>query len=196
MLDSKTLFVSSTRLAEVLGIKATQVRKDMTYLGAIGKRGVGYHVLTLRTKLRETLGLTSQRKVIIVGAGNLGQALIGHGPFQGDDFQIVAGFDIASRVVGRVIDGVKILDLAELNKLVRRLRVSVALLAVPPDQAQTVTDLIVAAGIEGVLNLSPVHVKAPRGVTVRNVDVAEQLHVLTFRMQRTAKLSAAQTEKY
>ena len=150
--------ISSRGLAEQFQLNAAQIRKDLAYFGEFGVRGVGYYVKDLRRHIREILGLHRQLKVVIMGAGNLGLALADYPGFRHDGFDIVALFDTARDKVGQYSrGGVPIRHARELERLVERERLDIAVLAVPAESAQEVVDAVVGAGVKAILNFSPGH---------------------------------------
>ncbi len=177
--------ISSRGLAEQFQLNAAQIRKDLAHFGEFGVRGVGYYVKDLRRHLREILGLHRQLKVVIVGAGNLGLALADYPGFRTDGFDIVALFDTAREKVGQYSrSGVPIRHARELDRLVERERVDIAVLAVPAEAAQDVVDAVVQSGIKAILNFSPGALRVPRGVKLKHVDLTVSLESLSFFLAR------------
>jgi len=177
--------VSSQTLAEKFGLNSAQIRKDLAYFGEFGVRGVGYVVTDLKDNLTKILGLTRNRKVLIVGAGNLGMALADYAGFNTGGFQIVALFDNdRGKVGGRSRGGVPVHDIASLSRVARRERASIAIVAVPAPAAQKVLDLLGRAGIRAVLNFAPAQLKLRPGITLKAVDLKIQLENLVFHLSR------------
>jgi redox-sensing transcriptional repressor len=177
--------VSSQTLAEKFGLNSAQIRKDLAYFGEFGVRGVGYVVTDLKDNLTKILGLTRNRKVLIVGAGNLGMALADYAGFNTGGFQIVALFDNdKGKVGGRSRGGVPVHDIASLSQVARRERASIAIVAVPAPAAQKVLDLLGRAGIRAVLNFAPAQLKLRPGITLKAVDLKIQLENLVFHLSR------------
>jgi redox-sensing transcriptional repressor len=177
--------ISSKGLAEQFQLNAAQIRKDLAYFGEFGVRGVGYYVKDLRRHLREILGLHRQLRVIIMGAGNLGLALADYPGFSRDGFDIVALFDTAREKIGQYSrGGVPIRNAREIDRLVERERVDIAVLAVPAEVAQEVADTVVSSGIKAILNFSPGTVRVPKGVKLKNVDLTVTLESLSFFLAR------------
>lgn len=173
--------VSSTALAQRFDLNAALFRKDLAHFGEFGVRGVGYDVAALRQHLRAILGLDRRHRVVIVGAGNLGLALADYAGFRSDGFDIVTLVDSAADKVGtQSRGGVPVGDAAQLATLVDRERLDIAVVAVPPAEAQQVVDQLVKAGICAVLNFSPAPVRVPEHVKVRSVDLSLQLEGLSF----------------
>lgn len=177
--------ISSKELADQFHLNAAQIRKDLAYFGEFGVRGVGYYVKDLRRHIREILGLNRQIKVVIIGAGNLGLALADYPGFRHDGFEIIALFDTAREKVGQYSKGgVVIRNLKDLDKLVERERVEIAMIAVPAPAAQAVVDLVVEAGVRAVLNFSPDTLRVPKGTKLKNVDLTVSLESLSFFLAR------------
>jgi redox-sensing transcriptional repressor len=176
--------ISSEGLAELAGVNAAKVRKDLSYLGSYGTRGVGYEVAFLVYQIRRELGLTHDWPVVIVGAGNLGQALAGYGGFGERGFPVAGVVDIEPSKVGSVIGGVRVRHIADLQQIVQSRRVSIGVVATPPAAAQDAADRLVRAGVTSILNFAPVVLAVPRGISVRKVDLAVELQILSYYEQR------------
>lgn len=172
--------ISSRRLAEALQATDAQVRKDLAYFGQFGRPGVGYRVAELTDKIRHILNTDKVWPVVVVGAGDLGRALLRHKGFLAKGFELVAAFDVASRVVGSNVGGVPVRHVEEMEDFIRTNDVRLAVLAVPPQAAQGVCDVLCRVGIRGILNFAPISVQTPDLVTVRQVDLAAQLEQLSF----------------
>jgi redox-sensing transcriptional repressor len=178
--------VSSDRLAELAGVNAAKVRKDLSYLGSYGTRGVGYEVGYLVYQIRGELGLNHDWPVVIVGAGNLGQALANYGGLGQRGFPVAGVVDLDEVKVGTVVGGVRVRPLGELGQIVRSANVSIGVVATPASAAQAAADLLVAAGVTSILNFAPVVLAVPPAVLVRRVDLAVELQVLSYYEQRRA----------
>lgn len=176
--------VSSARLAELAGVNAAKVRKDLSYLGTYGVRGVGYDVEYLLGQVGEALGLNVDAPVIIVGAGNLGQALASYEGFSSRGFPIVALVDASPTKVGQVIDGIEVAHIDALPELVERLQISVGIISTPAEAAQDVADALVSAGVRSILSFAPTILQVPDSVPLRKVDVAMELQILSYYQQR------------
>lgn len=172
--------VSSERLAERGGITSAQVRKDLSFFGNFGRRGLGYNVTQLRCKIGDILGLGRHWSVALLGAGNLGLALFAYKAFQKQGFCIEAVFDTDADKVGREWDGVVIRDIAELPQLARERKFDIAIVAVPERAAQQVADAAVAAGIRGILNFAPVKLSIAHDVALRDVDLSIAMESLSY----------------
>ena len=176
--------VSSARLAELAGVNAAKVRKDLSYLGTYGVRGVGYDVEYLLAQVGEALGLDVEAPVVIVGMGNLGQALAHYGGFSSRGFPIVGLVDASPDKVGMIIDGIEVAHIDALPELVDRLGVSVGIISTPASAAQQVADALVAAGVRSILTFAPTVLQVPDSVPLRKVDVATELQILSYYQQR------------
>jgi redox-sensing transcriptional repressor len=175
--------VSSAALAKVAGVKPTQLRKDLTYFGQFGTRGLGYNVEALCTRLTDVLGTTQLQPVILVGAGNLGSALLRYPGFAKEGFEVVAAFDLeATKTRARSL-GVKVLPMTKLGEFVRAESVKMAILTVPATVAQEVTNVLVDAGVLAILNFAPIFLQVPDKVVVNNVDLAIELENLSYFIQ-------------
>lgn len=172
--------VSSEALAGASGVNSAKLRKDLSFLGSYGTRGVGYSVEELVDEISDTLGLTSERAVVIVGVGNLGSALASYAGFSDRGFRIAALVDADPRRIGSTVGGRTIESVEDLPAIVAERRVSIAVLATPASAAQGVADVLVAAGVSAILNFAPAHLEAPDGVTVRKVDLSTELQILAF----------------
>jgi redox-sensing transcriptional repressor len=175
--------VSSAALAKAAGVKPTQLRKDLTYFGQFGTRGLGYNVEALSRRLTEALGTTQLQPVILVGAGHLGSALLRYHGFAKEGFEVVAAFDLkASRPRAKEL-GVKVLPMTKLGEFVAANRIKMAILTVPGMVAQEVANELVASGILAILNFAPIILQVPDNVVVNNVDLAIELENLSYFIQ-------------
>ena len=172
--------VSSAALAKAAGVKPTQLRKDLTYFGQFGTRGLGYDVEALSAKLTEALGNARLQPVILVGVGNLGIALLHYGGFAKEGFEIIAAFDADPALKRSTEIRVPLLGMDALRSFVLERNVKMAILAVPATAAQEVVNELVHAGIMGILNFSPTLLQTPDGVVVNNVDLALELENLSY----------------
>ena len=183
--------VSSEQLAELAGMNAAKVRKDLSYLGSYGTRGVGYDVAFLTYQVQRELGLNHEWPIVIVGAGNLGQALANYGGFTERGFSIAGVFDSDSSKVGGVVGGARVRHIDDLSQIVQAKNVSIGVLATPGEAAQEAANRLVRAGVGSILNFAPVVLSVPRGVFVRKVDLAGELQILSYHEQRRAVNAAA-----
>jgi len=178
--------VSSEALADAAGVGSAKLRKDLSHLGSYGIRGVGYDVQELVLHISRALGLGQRWSVVLVGVGNLGQALAGYGGSDERGFRIAALFDADPARVGEVVAGRAIRALADLPALVRDEDVSIGVIATPAEAAQDVCDRLVAAGVRSILNFAPTVLQVPEGVDVRRVDLSNELQILSFHAHRKA----------
>jgi redox-sensing transcriptional repressor len=180
----QTTTISSERLAEMAGVNAAKVRKDLSYLGSYGTRGVGYDVEYLLFQMSRELGLTKDWPVVIVGIGNLGAALANYGGFGERGFPVGALVDADPAKVGTVLGGHTIRHVDDLPDLVGELGIAIGIIATPAAGAQDVADRLVAAGITSILNFAPAVLAVPPEASLRKVDLALELQILSFYRQR------------
>lgn len=189
LLADGTRAVSSQQLAERFGLNSAQVRKDLAYFGQFGVRGLGYYTEELKGNLERILGLNQQWEVALVGLGNLGSALLNYRGFQQRGFRVVAAFDNDPRKVGMRIGRVPVFDVERIVPILKRRRIKMAVIAVPAAAAQAVTDQLVAAGVNAILNFAPTQLSVPKRVKVQNVDLSVMLKTLSFYTARSARAS-------
>jgi redox-sensing transcriptional repressor len=178
--------VSSEQLAELAGVNAAKVRKDLSYLGSYGTRGVGYDVAELVDEIAHELGLTQDWPVAIIGLGNLGRALANYRGFGARGFRIVALVDADPAVVGSRVAELAVESIDDLDRIVADRDVAIGVIATPANAAQEVTDRLVDAGVGSILNFAPAVVTVPEGVSLRKVDLATELQILSFYQQHRA----------
>ena len=174
--------ISSKELAEKLGFKSSQVRKDLSYFGAFGKRGVGYDTNYLLKMIERILGVNKSWSVVVIGAGNLGHALINYEILKKNGFYIVGIFDIDPKKIGKKIGELTIINMKDFKEFVKKSKVEIAVIAVPPSSAQQVADTIVESGIKGIVNFSPVIINVPQGIIVEEIDISIPFKNLTFKL--------------
>jgi redox-sensing transcriptional repressor len=184
MAERGTHTISSEALAAAAGVNSAKIRKDLSYLGSYGTRGVGYDVEYLIHQISRELGLTQDWATCIVGAGNLGQALANYGGFAERGFRIAAVLDADESMVGATIGGVRVEHVGDAERIVKEEEISIAILAVPAHAAQDVADRLVAAGITSILNFAPAVLQVPEWVSLRKVDLSIELQILSFYEQR------------
>jgi redox-sensing transcriptional repressor len=182
--ESGVSTVSSDVLATAAGVGPAKLRKDLSHLGSYGTRGVGYDVEFLVYQISRALGLTQHYSVVIVGVGNLGQALAGYGGFGTRGFKVAGLVDADRARVGSTIAGVEVRHVDELELIVKDYEVSIGVIATPASAAQDMCDRLVGAGVTSVLNFAPVVLSVPEGVDVRKVDLSIELQILAFHEQR------------
>lgn len=172
--------ISSAAMEEATGINAAQFRKDLSYFGEFGKPGIGYNIAELKQRIAEILKTEHEQPVILVGAGNLGSALVGYNGLRRHNFNIVAAFDNNYNKIGRQLWDLEILDVNDLKTANESLGAKIAIVAVPAPAAQKVVDMLVEAGVKVILNFAPTAIRAPKGVVVRNVCFIQELTVLSY----------------
>jgi redox-sensing transcriptional repressor len=181
--DNKIQTVSSEMLAKVAAVKPTQLRKDLTYLGQFGTRGLGYDVAELSKRISDELGTTRLQPVVLVGVGHLGLALLSYRGFEKEGFEIVAAFDIDPTRRREKQVSQAILPVDELAEFAHQHKIKMAILTVPAAVAQEVTNLLVNCGITGILNFAPIVLHVPEEVMVNNVNLAIELENLSYFIQ-------------
>jgi redox-sensing transcriptional repressor len=183
--------VSSEELASLAGVNAAKVRKDLSYLGSYGTRGVGYDIEYLLYQITRELGLTQDWPAAIVGVGNLGRALASYKGFSERGFRISALFDVDDSVVGTEVGGLDVKHLDDLKDTVVSEAITIGIIATPPASAQEVAERLVDAGIKSILNFAPAVVAVTPDVNVRKVDLSIELQILSFYQQRTQAIQTA-----
>lgn len=172
--------LSSDQLAALAGVNAAKVRKDLSYLGSYGTRGVGYDVAYLIYQIKRELGLLHEWNVVVVGAGNLGNALANYNGFSSRGFPVAGIVDKDSDKVGKKVGTVTVRHVDELHDIVRRHDVSIGVIATPSGAAQEAADLLVAAGIRSILNFASTVLTVPEHISVRSVDLGVELQILGY----------------
>jgi redox-sensing transcriptional repressor len=178
--------LSSGALATRAGTTSAQVRKDLSFFGSFGKRGLGYDVHALAGELREILGLNRRYRVVMVGAGRLASALVQYSGFHARGFDIVAVLEKDPAKIGQRWGEVHVQDVSRLEKVVREEAVDLAVLVTPADPAQALVDRLVAAGVTAILNFAPLQLHVPEGVEVKNVNLAVELETLSYAIAHRA----------
>ncbi len=174
--------ISSGEIAEGVGVSSAQVRKDLAYFGEFGTRGVGYNVKDLLYHTLKILGLNDEWNIILVGAGNLGSALLSYRGFRERGFNVLGIFDNDLTKIGRSLVNLKIQPPEEIAQFVKENNVKMAILAVPVSVAQEMAELLIKSGINAILNFAPKVLNVPREVEVRNIDLSVNLEILTFHL--------------
>ncbi|WP_394940806.1 redox-sensing transcriptional repressor Rex [Psychromicrobium sp. YIM B11713] len=183
--------VSSEELAEASGVSSSNVRKDLSYLGSYGTRGVGYEVQFLSRRIAVALGLTQEWRVAIIGAGNLGRALARYAGFESRGFDVVALLDQDQLLIGQEVGWLRVSDASHLEDVLRRTRANMAVLALPAEAAQAVCDRVIEAGVQSILSFAPVLLQVPDHVNLRKVDMATELQILAYHAQRLPEAGTA-----
>ena len=172
--------VSSQELGEQLGVTPAQIRKDLSYFGRFGKQGRGYNVRRLSEELRQILGLNREWRMVLVGVGQLGRAIVGYDGFVPQGFRIIEAFDSDPQIVGTKVDGLVVKDVGTLPQVLQTNKVDIGIVAVPAATAQQVIDILVACGIKAILNYAPIAPQVPAHVRVKDIDPVLALQSMTF----------------
>ncbi len=184
MLGKKRVDVASSEdITEFLNVSPVQFRKDLSYFGGFGKRGVGYGINALSKEIERILGTDIAWKIAIVGAGKLGSALLGYPGFPEFNLQIAAAFDSDPERIGKVRKGIKIEDARSMRGVLRGKGIKIAILAVPADKAQEVGEELAGCGVKAILNFAPVNLMLPKRISVSNVDMASELQGLIYKLK-------------
>jgi redox-sensing transcriptional repressor len=178
--------VSSEELSAASGVNSAKLRKDLSYVGSYGTRGVGYEVTVLIEEIERILGLTRKHAVAVVGIGNLGHALANYGGFPGRGFPVVALFDVDDDLMGVPVGGIPVDHIEDIARVCGEREISIGVIATPPPAAQSVCDRLVSAGVRCILNFAPVVLQVPDDVEVRKVDLAVEMQILSFHVARRA----------
>ncbi|WP_407940247.1 redox-sensing transcriptional repressor Rex [Nocardioides acrostichi] len=185
---------SSEELATAAGVNSAKLRKDLSHLGSYGTRGVGYEVEYLRYQIAREIGVTHDWPVVIVGIGNLGQALANFSGFRSRGFRVVALLDADSQRQSEVVAGLAVRPFDELAGIVAEHGVAIGVISTPAPAAQAVADALVVSGVRSILNFAPTHLAVPEGVDVRKVDLSIELQILAYHEQRKAQPDALDDE--
>ena len=181
--------ISSTQLGTLLRFTDAQVRKDLATFGQFGYPGVGYRCEELIEAIKSILGTNQSWPVALVGAGNLGRALLGYRGFGQQGFELVAAFDVDPDKTGGNVEGIPIYAIEDISEIAQQRGIKMVLLAVPAESAQTVADQVVAAGIDGILNFAPITLSLPENVSCVGVELAIELEQLAFAVVNKADKS-------
>lgn len=172
--------ISSQNLSEITGFTASQIRQDFNHFGGFGQQGYGYNVERLRGHLATIIGLDKTYKMVVVGAGHMGQAICNYKGFRSGGFHIEALFDSNPEKIGTTINDISVLDVQELGAFIRKHEISIVAITTPSDSAQAIAECATEAGAKGIWNFAPVDLKLPEGVVLENVHLDESLHALTY----------------
>jgi len=172
--------ISSAELGERTNLSDAQVRKDLGYFGQFGVSGSGYDTEELKNALERILGKDKTWNVGVVGAGNLGSALLTYPGFRQHQLNLVAAFDVEDKKIGKKVGGIEIQSLSEIPGAIKEKKISIGIIAVPAESSQAVCDIFVQAGIEYILNFAPASLNVPENIKVRNVDLSRELETLSY----------------
>lgn len=182
--EEKVRVASSFDITRFLSISSVQFRKDLSYFGGFGRRGVGYDVESLKREIEKILGTDSVWKIALVGVGKLGSALLAYPGFLEFNLQITAAFDNDARKVGKSWGGVRIEPIGRLKESIKKNNIKIAILAVSAESALKISRELVVSGIKAILNFSPVNLVLPSDISVSNVDMASELESLVYKLKR------------
>ena len=183
-LDTNSVGISSKKIADIAKVNDAQVRRDLSYLGTLGTRGVGYDVSTLRKQLELELGLVDGLSAIIIGIGNLGSALAEYQGFKEKGFKIVGLFDSDSKKLNKQIGSLSIKALSEIKDTCQKYNVSIGIIATPEKVAEEIASKLIDCGIKSILNFAPVMLKNKPGIQIRSVDLSQELQILSYYLDR------------
>lgn len=183
LLDRDIQRISSKELSDIIGFTASQIRQDLNNFGGFGQQGYGYNVEALYTEIGKILGLDNKYNAILIGAGNLGQAIANYSGFRNAGFEIKALFDANPRIIGLKIREFEVLDPDIIEDFIKENNIDIAVMCIPKNGAQEVIDRVVRAGIKGVWNFAPIDLEVPEGVIVENVNLTESLFTLSYLMK-------------
>ncbi len=187
LIDKEVDTISSEDIADIESITAAQVRKDLSFFGTFGKRGLGYNTRELKEAIGKILGLKKNWNVALVGVGNIGRALVNYNEFKKQGFNIIACFDKDPEKVGKRVGNLKIHPEKNLCKILKGERIDIVIITVPADQAQTVVDQAVYCGVKAFLNFAPVSLKAPDKVLIKNENMSIELEALSYHLTNRLK---------
>ncbi|MEF2674958.1 MAG: redox-sensing transcriptional repressor Rex [Eubacteriales bacterium] len=179
--------ISSNELSSLIGYTASQIRQDLNTFGGFGQQGYGYSVDYLYEEINKILGLDREYKTVVVGVGNLGQAITNYTYYYKIGFNIVGLFDVNPRLIGLQINGVQVRDSAELAEYVKDNDIDIGIICVNREHAHDVADTLIEGGVEGIWNFAPVDLKIPEDVAIENVHLSESLHTLAFKIKNNEK---------
>lgn len=172
--------ISSNELSEMIGYTASQIRQDLNTFGEFGQQGYGYEVDKLYREINKILGLDREYKTVVVGVGNLGQAITNYTYYYKIGFNIIGLFDVNPRIIGNVINDVEVLDCADLEDYVSREGIDIGIICVNRENAQQVADSLVAGGVRGIWNFAPIDLVVPEDIALESVHLSDSLHALSF----------------
>ena len=183
-IDSNSIGISSKNLADLAKVNDAQVRRDLSYLGTLGTRGVGYDIKTLRNQLQLELGLVEGWSAVIVGVGNLGSALAHYGGFKDKGFGVVGLFDDDPKKINSQVAGLVVTPLSKMEEYCKKYNVAIGIIATPGEYAQGVADQLIDCGVRSILNFAPILLKNIKDVQIRSVDLSQELQILSYYLDR------------
>lgn len=183
LLDRDIQRISSKELSDIIGFTASQIRQDLNNFGGFGQQGYGYNVDALHQEIGKILGLDTKYNAVLIGAGNLGQAIANYSGFRKAGFEIKALFDANPRMIGLKIRDFEILYSEDIEEFIKENEVDIAIMCIPKKGSQELADRLVNAGIKGIWNFVPVDLDVPESVIVENVNLTESLFTLSYLMK-------------
>lgn len=183
LLDKDIQRISSKELSDIIGFTASQIRQDLNNFGGFGQQGYGYNVEALHNEIGKILGLDRKYNAVLIGAGNLGQAIANYSGFRRAGFEVRALFDANPRMIGLKIRDFEVLDSENIEEFVRENDIDIAMLCIPKNGAQNIVNKLVSVGIKGIWNFAPIDLEVPRDVIVENVNLTESLFTLSYLMK-------------
>ncbi len=172
--------ILSTDIAKHFNIDSAQVRKDLSFIGKLGKRGTGYNIKSLLSTLETFLFINKKVKAVVVGVGNLGSALLGYKIFKDTNIDIVAGFDIDKKIIGKKIHSIPIFSIKSLDNFIKKEKVEIGIITTPVASANIIAIKLQKAGIKGIINFAPTHIVCRKDIVMKNVDIAIFLDMLRY----------------
>ena len=182
LIEQKVQTVSSDEIAEIDGVTSAQVRKDLSFFGTFGKRGLGYNTIDLKNNIGNILGLFKKWNVVLIGAGNIGRALVDYGEFKKQGFLIKLLLDSDPEKIGSKIHDLEIQAFSEASQLIKKNKIQIAIVAVPAHVAQEVVDELIGTGIKAILNFAPLSLKVPKDVVIKNENMSIELEALSYHL--------------
>ena len=179
--------ISSSRMSKEMNLNASQIRRDLNCFGGFGQQGYGYQVVRLKKEIMKILGIGRSYRAIIVGAGNIGQALLKYRNFSEEGYNIVAVFDIDEKIIGKEVDGLTVRAMSTLPEYLAESPADIGIITVPKHIAQKLADELVVLGVRGIWNFAPVDVEVRRGVSVQNVHLSDSLYILSYHMRENSE---------
>ena len=183
LLDKDIQRISSKELSDIIGFTASQIRQDLNNFGGFGQQGYGYNVQALHNEIGKILGLDRKYNAVLIGAGNLGQAIANYTGFRKAGFEVKALFDANPRMIGLKIRDFEVLDSEDIEAFVKENEIDIAMLCIPKNGAQSIVNKLVSVGIKGIWNFAPIDLEVPKDVIVENVNLTESLFTLSYLMK-------------
>ena len=181
--------ISSSRMSEELGMNASQIRRDLNCFGGFGQQGYGYSIGKLRDEIAAILGLDRAYGAVIIGAGNIGQALVHYSGFACEKFRIIGVFDVRPEAIGKTVAGCAIRHVQTLAEFARQSRIDLGIICTPKEAAQETASMLCGLGVRGIWNFAPTDVEVSRGVRLENVHLSDSLYVLLYHMKQQGDLT-------